>query len=43
MISGTGYAQLDMARAVGADVTLNKPVNAEELLEAIAMAVTDDE
>lgn len=42
-ISGTGYAQLDMARAVGADATLNKPINAEELLEAIAMAVTDDE
>ena len=42
VISGTGYAQLDMARAVGADATLTKPVDPEELLAAIAIAVTDE-
>ena len=38
-ISGTGYDQLDMAQAVGADVTLHKPIDRIELLSAVAMAV----
>ncbi len=38
-ISGTGLDQLDMAQAVGADVTLAKPVDPHELLGAVAMAV----
>ena len=38
-ISGTGPDQLDMAQAVGADVTLAKPVDPHELLGAVAMAV----
>ena len=41
-ISGTGSDQLDMAKAVGADATLTKPVDPEELLAAIAMAVADE-
>ena len=39
-ISSTGYDQLDMAQAVGADATLTKPVDPAELLKAIAQAVT---
>ena len=39
-ISGTGLEQLDMAQAVGADVTLTKPVDPYELLGAVTMAVT---
>ncbi len=42
-ISGTGYDQLDMARAVGADATLTKPVDPEELLAAIAIAADREE
>ena len=38
-ISGTGSAQLDMAAAIGADATLTKPVDPEELLRAVEMAV----
>ncbi len=39
VISGTGSDQLDMARAVGADATLTKPIEPIELLSAVAMAV----
>ncbi len=39
-ISGTGSDQLDMAQAVGADATLTKPVDPDELLDAIVKAVT---
>ena len=39
-ISGTGLDQLEMAQAIGADVTLTKPVDAHELLGAVAMAVS---
>ena len=42
-LSGTGYDQLDMARAVGADATLTKPVDPEELLTALAMTVNREE
>ena len=42
-ISGTGYDQLDMAQAVGADATLTKPVDPDELLDAVAQAVTAEE
>ncbi len=38
-ISGTGSDQLDMAQAIGADVTLTKPVDPHELVGAVAMAV----
>ena len=38
-ISGTGSAQLDMAQALGATVTLIKPVDPDELLSAVAEAV----
>ena len=38
-ISGTGLDQLDMAKAVGADATLTKPIDRIELLSAVAMAV----
>ncbi len=38
-ISGTGSVQLDMAEALGAAVTLLKPVDPEELLSAVTDAV----
>ena len=38
-ISATGSVQLDMAEALGATVTLLKPVDPEELLSAVADAV----
>ncbi len=38
-ISGTGSVQLDMAQALGATVTLLKPVDPEELLSAVTEAV----
>ena len=38
-LSGTGRDQLDMAQAVGADETLMKPVDHDELLGAISRAV----
>ncbi len=41
-VSGTGPDQLDMAEAVGALVTLSKPVDPEELLEAVTNAVASD-
>ena len=41
-ISGTGYDQLAMAQAVGADATLTKPVDLAELLKAVAQAVTGE-
>ena len=41
-VSGTGPDQLDMAEAVGAFVTLRKPIDREELLEAVANAVASD-
>ena len=41
-ISGTGSAQLDMAQAVGADATLSKPVDPDELLNAVTKAVTGE-
>ena len=40
-ISGTGSAQLDMAQVVGADETLSKPVDPDELLDAVAKALAD--
>lgn len=42
-LSGAGYAALRTAHVAGADATLTKPVDPEELLAAIAMAVTDEE
>ncbi len=41
-LSGAGYAQLRTAQAAGADATLNKPVDPQGLLTAIAMAVPDN-
>ena len=38
-ISATGPPQLDMADAVGAIVALSKPVDPDELVEAVAKAV----
>ncbi len=38
-VSATGPDQLDMAEAVGATVTLSKPVDPDELVEAVAKAV----
>ena len=38
-VSATGPAQLAMAEAVGANVVLSKPVDPNELVEAIAKAV----
>ena len=38
-ISGTGESQLDMAQALGAAVTLTKPVDPDELLSAVTKAV----
>ena len=38
-ISGTGSVQLHMAEALGAAVTLRKPVDPEELLSVITEAV----
>ncbi len=40
-ISGTGSIQLDAARALGATVTLSKPVDPDELLGAVALAVAE--
>ena len=41
--SCTGQAQLDIARAIGADATLTKPVDPGKLLTTVAMAVTDED
>ena len=41
-ISGTGSDQLDMAQAVGADATLTKPVDPDELLNAVRRAITGE-
>ena len=41
-ISGTGSAQLDMAQVVGAEATLNKPVNHAALLSAVTRAIAGD-
>ncbi len=41
-ISGTGLDQLDMAKAVGADATLTKPVDPDELLNAVTKAVAGE-
>jgi len=38
-ILGTGSDQLDMAQALGATVTLSKPVKPKELLSAVTEAV----
>ncbi len=38
-VSGTGSVQLDMAQALGAAVTLLKPVDPEELLSVVTEAV----
>jgi CheY-like chemotaxis protein len=35
-ISGTGESQLDMARMMGASHTIQKPVRADQLLDAVA-------
>ena len=40
-VSATGSDQLDMAEAVGANVTLSKPVDPDELVEAVAKAVSE--
>ena len=40
-ISGTGADQLAMAQALGAMVTVRKPVIRSELLSAVAMAVSE--
>ena len=34
-VSGTGETQLDMARMVGASVTLTKPIRPDQLLDAV--------
>ena len=36
-ISGTGETQLDMARMLGASVTLTKPIRPQLLLDAVAI------
>lgn len=36
-VSGTGETQLDMARMLGASVTLTKPIRPQLLLDAVAM------
>ena len=38
-ISGTGSAQLAMAKALGAEATLSKPVDPDELLSVVTKAV----
>jgi len=38
-ISGTGTTQLDMAHALGAERTLTKPVDPDELIAAVAEAL----
>ena len=38
-ISATGESQLDMAQALGAAVTLSKPVDPDALLQAVTTAV----
>ncbi len=38
-ITGTVESQLDMAQALGAAVTLTKPVDPDELLSAVTKAV----
>ena len=40
-VSGTGQFQLQMAEALGARYTLNKPINPELLLDAIDRALAD--
>ena len=42
-ISGTGSDQLDMAKAIGADATLIKPVDHDELLRAVTKATTGED
>jgi CheY-like chemotaxis protein len=41
-ISGTGEDQLDMARALGAEMTLSKPVMPDQLLAALAAVLPED-
>ena len=41
-VSGTGSDQLDMAQAIGADATLIKPVDPNELLNAVTQAVAGE-
>lgn len=41
-ISSTGADQLDMALALGADVTLTKPLDQEELLAAVARVASGE-
>ena len=38
-VSGTGPYQLEMASALGAKCTLSKPVDADELIAAVAQAI----
>lgn len=38
-VSGTGETQLDMARMLGASVTLTKPIRPDQLLDAITTAI----
>lgn len=40
-ISGTGEDQLDMAHALGADMTMSKPITAEQLVEAVASVLPE--
>ena len=40
-VSGTGPAQLDMARSLGARLALSKPIDAKRLLEAVEEALSD--
>ena len=42
VISGTGRDQLDMAKVVGADETLMKPVDRDVLLDAISRVVSGE-
>lgn len=39
-VSGTGPAQLDMARSLGARLVLSKPIDAKGLIEAVAEALS---
>lgn len=40
-ISGTGEPQLDIARAIGAEATLSKPVDPSELLRVVSRAIDE--
>jgi len=40
-ISGTGEDQLDMAHALGAEVTLSKPITPDQLLEAVTSVLEE--